>query len=175
MVVIGKEFVVAKIAQLLGDYVQWNPEQGGRTSTAQGAFMMRNSEGDHKVIMPDVAYTVRNTQRNLSYNQLWKYPKEEPFTPKFVVEIDTLVGHGSQLKHLDEKMRNIFFPSGVQLGWLIDPTPANKIMIQYMRNEDGTVEVSEDRSWRNLDGGNVVPGFVIRSVQLDMVLSQVKV
>ena len=58
------------------------------------------------------------------------------------------------------------------LSWLIDPE--NKIMIVYKKNTvTGDVDVSADITWRNLSGGDILPGFVIESLDLDLVMNQV--
>ena len=166
----GKEKVVFKIGGLLEDWIKWNPQYGGRGTSSQGAFIIGHSRD---VRMPDVAYTPRDTDRNLSHAQQWTY-QGKPFCPSFVVEVDTLTGSGSQLRHLDYKMRNEYFTHGVELGWLIDPE--HRIMIEYKktnaRTRRGGVYASDDHSWRNLSGQNVLPGFTVEAVQLDMVLNQ---
>ncbi|EGZ17070.1 hypothetical protein PHYSODRAFT_438125, partial [Phytophthora sojae] len=96
------------------------------------------------------------------------------FVPLFccVVEIDTLAGPHSRLEALDDKMRREYFPRGVQLGWLIDSM--NKIMYEYERDaqgNDGLVRRVDDKTWRDLDGGTVLPGFQLQAAFLDMGLS----
>ncbi|KAK1946510.1 hypothetical protein P3T76_002063 [Phytophthora citrophthora] len=170
MVVYGKEKVAAKITRLLDDWATWSGE-GGRVTTAQGAFVLEQRARKPTVRMPDVAYTPRDEDRNLAREQVWTY-RGDPFTPSFVVEIDNLSGEGSQRSALNRKMRNEYFQHGVQLGWLIDPRPDYHKMYEYYLDEHGQVQCSDNTAWRDLDGRNVVPGFRIRSVVLDMVLSQ---
>ena len=71
-------------------------------------------------------------------------------------------------------MRNEYFIHGVQLGWLIDPE--HQIMIEYKktnaRTRHGGVYATDDHSWRDLSGGETLPGFRVKSIQLDMVISQ---
>jgi hypothetical protein len=85
-----------------------------------------------------------------------------------------LTGRHSQLSHLDHKMRNEYFPHGVELGWLIDPE--HQIMIEYKKIRTRTRRVgvtrSVDESWRDLSGGDVLPGFRVRARVLDLVLNQ---
>jgi hypothetical protein len=115
----------------------------------------------------------RKIDKTLALKQRWIY-QEEPFVPIFVVETNTLTGPKSELQHLDYKMREEYFKHGVKLGWLIDAK--NKIMIEYSRTNDptriGEVDVSEDHSWRDLNGAEVLPGFLIKSVELDMQLDK---
>jgi hypothetical protein len=47
-------------------------------------------------------------------------------------------------------------------------------MIVYKLNEAGDVVVSTDTSWRDLSGEDILPGFSVSSVELDMVLNQVR-
>ncbi|KAJ3308122.1 hypothetical protein HDV04_001734 [Boothiomyces sp. JEL0838] len=167
MVTYGKEKVAGQIAGLLYEWIKWNSEIGGRMTTSQGAFILGTMRD---VRMPDVAYTPRNVDRNLNQQQQWTY-QGEPFSPTFVVEIDTLTGSASQRGNLDIKMKRDYFPNGIMLGWLIDPE--HKIMIVYKKNADtGEADVSEDTSWRNLYGDEALPGFVLESLDLDLVLNQ---
>jgi Uma2 family endonuclease len=144
--------LVSKIVALLDRWIDWNPRIGGRATCSQGAFNIGEN-----VRMPDVAYTPRDTDRNLFQDQIWTY-HGEPFAPTFVVEVDTLSGQHSQLDALDYKMRHEYFQHGIELGWLIDPE--NKIMYVY-KLRGGNVMRVRDRSWRNLSGENVLPGFVL--------------
>jgi Uma2 family endonuclease len=170
MVTYGKENVAAEITAILRNWAKWNPQYGGRVTSSQGAFIIGHSRD---VRIPDVAYTPRDIDRNLTHAQQWTY-QGDPFCPSFVVEVDTLTGPGSQLRHLDHKMRNEYFTHGVQLGWLIDPE--HQIMIEYhktnARTRRGGVYASDDHSWRDLSGRETLPGFTVEAVQLDMVLNQ---
>ncbi|KAL7683142.1 hypothetical protein Plhal304r1_c043g0122471 [Plasmopara halstedii] len=47
---------------------------------------------------------------------------------------------------------------GVQLGWLIDPHPDFKRMYEYCLDENRNVQCFDNTKWRNLDGGDVLPG-----------------
>ena len=165
MFVYGNEIVVAKITAKLGLWTTCSGE-GGRVTTSAGAFIFGTD-----VRMPDVAYTPRNTHRNLSSESTWTY-RGEPFVPTFVVEIDKLSGQGSQRSALDRKMRDDYFQHGVQLGWLIDPRPDFQRMYEYYRDGNGGVQCSDNIAWRDLHGGNVLPGFTLLGDDLDMVLNQ---
>lgn len=170
MVVYGNEKVAAKITRVLDVWTTWS-RQGGRVTTSQGAFVLDRRTAKPTIRLPDVAYTPRQVDRNLVENQVWTY-RGDPFVPSFVVEIDKLKGRNSQRKALDRKMRDEYFPNGVQLGWLIDPRPQHRIMYEYKLNADGQVYREHVRKWRNLDGGNVLPGFLLNKIDLDMVLNQ---
>jgi Uma2 family endonuclease len=170
MVKYGNEKVVFEIAGQLKKWIDYNPKFGGRGTTSQGAFVYNQGDNGAEVLMPDVAYTPREVDRRLNDKQIWSY-KGEPFSPTFVVEIDVLEGSKSQFKQLDLKMKHFYFKKmNVKLGWLIDPE--KKVMIVYNRDDSGEVRVSEDRSWRTLDGKDILPGFVVEAADLDAVLAQ---
>lgn len=103
MFVFGKEVIVGKIYELLGNWVDWNPEYGGSGTISQGAFIIGPNRD---VRMPDVAYIPRDIFRNLTQQQQWTY-RGEPFAPSFVVQVDTLTGPQSQLDALDYKMKHL--------------------------------------------------------------------
>ncbi|KAG2524929.1 hypothetical protein JM18_005128 [Phytophthora kernoviae] len=165
MVTYGHAKVAAKIAALLGNWAKWSGK-GGRAATSQGTFVFGTD-----VRIPDISYTSCSTHRGLSTGSTWTY-RGEPYAPTFVVEIDELSGQGSQRSALDRKMRNEYFQHGVQLGWLIDPRPDCHNMYEYYLDENGEVQCAANTAWRDLDGGDVLPGFTLVSIDLDMVLSQ---
>ncbi|KAE9019690.1 hypothetical protein PR003_g13264 [Phytophthora rubi] len=165
MVVYGNEKVAAKIGRVLDEWATWSGK-GGRVTTSQGAFIFGID-----VRMPDVAYTPRDTDRDLSTESTWTY-RGDPFVPTFVVEIDKLSGRGSQRSALDRKMRNEYFQHGVQLGWLIDPRPDFQRMYEYYLDDNGDVQCSDNIEWRDLEGGDVLPGFTLVRTDLEMVLNQ---
>ncbi|KAJ3251789.1 hypothetical protein HK103_002066, partial [Boothiomyces macroporosus] len=148
MVVYGREIVVGKIAGLLDKWITWNSEIGGRMTPSQGAFILGTRRD---VRMPDVGYTPISTHRNLNEQQKWTY-QGISFSPTFVVEIDTLTGSGSQRSELHRKMIVDYFP--------------------HKNAVTGDVDVSADDSWRNLSGDDILPGFVVESLDLDLVLNQ---
>ncbi|EEY60091.1 uncharacterized protein PITG_12395 [Phytophthora infestans T30-4] len=94
----------------LDEWATWSGE-GGRVTTSQGAFILEQRPGKPNVRMPDVAYTPRDDDRNLTREQMWTY-RGDPYVPTFVVEIDELSGRGSKLSALDGKMRNDYFQHG---------------------------------------------------------------
>ncbi|KAG1708647.1 hypothetical protein DVH05_022276 [Phytophthora capsici] len=165
MVNYGNEKVAAKISRVLDLWATCSG-QGGHAIISRGAFVFGTD-----VRMPDIAYMPRDTDRGLSPESTWTY-HGEPFVPTFVVEIDKLYGRGSQRKNLDRKMRDEYFQHGVQLGWLIDPRPKVQLMYEYYLDDNGDVQCSDTNAWRDLDGGDVLPGFKIRAPTLEMVLNQ---
>lgn len=170
MVVYGNEKVAAKIARVLDEWATWSGE-GGRVTTSQGAFILEHRPGEPNVRMPDVAYTPRHNDRNLTRDQRWTY-RGDPYVPTFVVEIDKLSGRGSQRSALDRKMRNDYFQHGVRSGWLINPRPKFQRMYEYYLDHNEDVQCSDNTAWRDLDGGDVLSGFTLVSTDLEMVLSQ---
>ncbi|EEY60085.1 uncharacterized protein PITG_12378 [Phytophthora infestans T30-4] len=170
MVVYGNMKVATKIARVLDEWATWSGK-GGRVTTSQGAFILEQRLGKPNVRMPDVAYTPRYDDRNLTREQMWTY-RGDPYVPTFVVEIYELSGLGSKLSALDGKMRNDYFQHGVQLGWLIDPRPDLQRMYEYYFDDNGDVQCSDNSAWRDLDGGDVLPGFKMRAPVLEMVLNQ---
>ncbi|CAK4639315.1 unnamed protein product [Aphanomyces euteiches] len=170
MTVYGCAIVAAKIAELVGDWAKWSTHSG-RVITGQGAFILEQTTGTRKVRMPDVAYAPRACQRNVLAQHVWACGSG-PFAPTFVVEIDKLAGEGSRRQALDVKMRNDYFQHGVQLAWLIDPRPQHRIMYVYSIDAEGRVHCDGHSTWRDLDGGDVLPGFYLHKTDLDMVLNQ---
>jgi hypothetical protein len=72
-----------------------------------------------KIKAPDVAFTFKNTYRNLTEQQLWSF-KGEAFTPIFVVEvgdIGTDITNSTFIK-ADNRFKHEYFEDGtsVQLG-----------------------------------------------------------
>ena len=83
----------------------------------------------------------------------------------------------SKLNALTSRFKDTYFPSGVQLGWLIDPI--NKTIYTFMRESDGVVRrrshqwYGDDGNARILKGGKVLPGIVLELKKIDYLLSQV--
>ncbi|GMF11962.1 unnamed protein product [Phytophthora lilii] len=161
----GNQKVAAEIAGELGNWASRSGKRGA-VSTSAGAFISGTD-----VRTPDIAYAPRHTDRNLSSEATWTY-RGEPYTPTFVVEIDRLSGQDSRFLALDRKMRTQFFQHGVELGWLIDPHPDSQLMYEYYLNANEEMQSSDNSSWRDLDGRDVLSGFCLPSVALDMVLNQ---
>jgi hypothetical protein len=147
--------------------------KGGRVTTSQGAYLYKKRTDTEKAkfLMPDVGYTTREVSRSLTEEQGWTY-KGDPFPIEFVVEIDTLQGSESNLRELERKNTIYFAEMGVKLAWLIDPK--NKIMRVYTKDADPAgYSCSEDLSWRDLDGGSILPGFKVSTFSLDAVMNAV--
>ncbi|CAI5724713.1 hypothetical protein KXD40_003421 [Peronospora effusa] len=164
MFLYGNSIVTTKIGCILGNWATWSGD-GGRV-TMQGEFISGTD-----VRLPAIAYTPRDTHKGPLNGSTWTY-HGEPYAPTFVVEIDKLSGQGSQRSTLDRKMRNEYFQHGVRLGWLIDPRPGHQHMYEYYLDETGGVQCSDNTAWRDLSGGNVLPGFTLMSTVLEMVLNQ---
>ncbi|KAG1698588.1 hypothetical protein DVH05_014455 [Phytophthora capsici] len=163
-VVDGTCEVAPRIGSLVDQWASWTDKRG-TVALSSGAFVM-NHLLEFSVRWPDVTYTPRKDDRKLAMNQVWIY-RGEPFVPTFVVEIEKLSGEGSRLSFLDNKMRNEYFQHGV---WLIDPRPDCHKMYEYYLDEHGQVQCSDDTTWRNLDGRDVLPGFTLLCVELEMAL-----
>ena len=148
--------------------------KGGRVTGSQRAYIYQKKTDTEKAkfLMPDVGYTKREVFRNETEDQSWTY-QGDPFDVEFIVEIDTLQGRGSNLTELQRKNGIYFSHIGVTLAWLIDPN--NKIMRVYTKNaSDPTGCSSSDAlSWRDLDGGTVLPGFSLECTDLDAVMNPV--
>ena len=122
--------------------------------------------------MPDGAYIAPHVWQNLTEEQARTY-RGEPFSPELVVEVDKLQG---QCTRLDEQLRKakVYLHTGtVKMVWLIDPV--NKIMLECTkgRSRGKIVNVSEAREWRDLSGGDTLPGFVLKCSLLDDAMSKV--
>ncbi|KAG2767777.1 hypothetical protein JG687_00012388 [Phytophthora cactorum] len=158
-----------KLAALVGNWMDWSGI--GKRSTillSRGAYIFDERTGKPTTVRtPDVTYISRRASRNPKDLELWQYG-QEPYAPSFLVEIDYLSGEESQFVALDQKMQNQYFRHGVQLGWLIDPRPGFRKMLEYKRDEAGRVYRVDNDEWRDLDGGDVLPGFCINKTDLEL-------
>ncbi|KAG3108522.1 hypothetical protein PI124_g11962 [Phytophthora idaei] len=158
-----------KLAALVGNWMDWSGI--GKRSTillSRGAYIFDERTGKPTTVRtPDVTYIPRRASRNPKDLELWQYG-QEPYAPSFLVEIDYLSGEESQFVALDQKMQNQYFRHGVQLGWLIDPRPGFRKMLEYKRDEAGRLYRVDNDEWRDLDGGDVLPGFCINKTDLEM-------
>ena len=151
----------------------WNRNTGqyGVPTTSSGGF----NSGDGEIKAPDVAFTPGDVYSALDEQQLSTF-QGAPFSPTFAVEVDDL-STTSKLNTLTSKFKDTYFPSGVQLGWLIDPV--NKTIYTFMRGSDGVVRrrshrwYDDDGNARILMGGEVLPGFTLKLKKIDYLLSQV--
>ncbi|ETI48316.1 hypothetical protein F441_07628 [Phytophthora nicotianae CJ01A1] len=160
-----------EIAVLLGRWMDWSgTRKRGTILLSKGGYIFdERTKRPTTVRSPDVTYTPRHATRNSGDLELWQRG-QEPYAPLFVVEIDYLSGEDSQFIALDQKMRNQFFSHGVQLGWLIDPRPGSRKMFEYKLDEAGKMHRVDNEEWRDLDGGDVLPGFRVDKTDLEMVL-----
>jgi Uma2 family endonuclease len=166
MVTIGKAITLTEIAFRLG---YWNRYKrlNGRVTTGNGVFHFDDGNAKQSCTMPDVAYST-NLHQQLS-KSLWTY-KEEPFSPLFVCEVDTLADAHPRLGETDAKMKIYFEQGVVRLAWAIDPE--NKIMYVYHNDAVGMPPIrSQDSTWRDLDGGDILPGFVLYKKLLNRAIS----
>lgn len=156
-----------EIAVQLRLWARHSGHGGGVVSTlgqARGCFL-----DDSMVRMPDVAYMVQGAEEDQLTNTQRTWTHEgHPFVPSFVVEVDTLAGPGSRLEAYDQKMRNEYFPHGVLLAWLVDPY--KRLMYEYKVSSGEVVRVV-NTEWRDLEGGDVVPGFQLCADSLDLALT----
>ena len=162
----------AAVGEIFGQLRDWNINTGqkGIPTTSQGGF---NFAGAIKA--PDVAFTPWNVYAALDEQQRRTFLGAH-FCPTFTVEVDDL-STTSKLNALTRKFKDTYFPSGVQLGWLIDPF--NKTIYTFMRGSDGVVRrrshrwYDDDGNARILTGGEVLPGFTLKLKKIDYLLSQV--
>jgi Uma2 family endonuclease len=165
---IEKEAAVGEIFRQLAN---WNirTRQNGVPTSSQGGFNFRR-----EIRAPDVAFTTKAVYRALDEEQRRSF-QGDLFSPTFAVEVEDLVATG-KLSELTAKFKDIYFPAGLQLGWLVDPI--NKVIYVFKRDKDGTVR-RRKHAWYNagtpaiLDGQDVLPGFELKLWMIDEVLSQV--
>jgi Uma2 family endonuclease len=169
---IQKEIAVGAIHGLLD---RWNiqAKQNGACTTSQGGFNL-STTGGKMIRAPDVAFTPREVYRSLTEQQLLTF-RGEAFCPTFAVEVED-VSQGTKLSYLSNKFKDVYFPAGVQLGWLVDPI--NKKFYVF-KKERGRV-VRREKGWYDgnnnatvVDGGDVLPGFQLDLWDVDEAMSQV--
>jgi len=161
----GKELAVEEIARQLGN---WNIQtrQNGGVTTSQGGFNI-STTGGRTIRAPDIAFTPRGTHDSLDAEQLRTF-QGQPFHPTFVVEVED-VSAGPKLEKLTDKFKTEYFPAGVQLGWLLDPE--NKNIYVFKKNARGVAR-RQNIGWRDVAGGDVLPGFVLKVWKIDQAISQ---
>jgi Uma2 family endonuclease len=102
---------------------------------------------------PDSAWVSRQRWERLSKKQRTKFP---PLAPDFVVEIRST---SDPLGDLKAKMAE-YIENGVRLGWLVDPT-ARKVWVYRLESEPQELDAPDE-----LDGGDVLPGFILKLTPL---------
>ncbi|RUS24255.1 hypothetical protein BC938DRAFT_473880, partial [Jimgerdemannia flammicorona] len=85
-----------------------------------------------------------------------------------VVEVEDLSAD-SKFTELKDKFKNDYFPAGIQLGWLVDPVNRN---IYILKKDTNGVVRCLNKGWRDVDGGDVLPGFVLKVWKIDQAISQ---
>ena len=166
MVTYEKSVANTKVGAKLDFFCENRPDIGGRVMVAGGANVL----ADRSVIMPGVCWVDRQTHRGLTEGQLTSY--KEPLSPTFAMEIDFIISSpraSSKRRWLEEKTHRYFNLSACRLLWLVDPVA--HVMIVYRRTANG-YEKDEDETWRDLDGEDVLPGFVLKSQWLEQTVNQ---
>ncbi|KAF9347880.1 hypothetical protein BGX26_000671 [Mortierella sp. AD094] len=105
---IYKEVVVAEIARQIGAW-NINSRQNGVITSSQGGFNI-SITGGRQMRAPDVAFTTRETYRQLSMQQLNTF-QGPAFSPVFVVEVEDLT-ENAKLTSLTSKFKEEYFPAG---------------------------------------------------------------
>ncbi len=122
----------------------WAKQDGrGTTFDSSTGFRLPNSA----VRSPDASWVKKSRLEILTEEQRKKFL---PLCPDFVLELRSPT---DGLKTLHDKMQE-YMASGAQLGWLIDPD--SKRAYIYRPEE---VEALENP--QTLDGGPVLPGFIL--------------
>jgi Uma2 family endonuclease len=167
---LGKEIAVLEIGRQLSN---WNlfSAQPGAVSSSQGGFLI----GPGMIKAPDVAFTPSGICSTLTQNQQFSF-RGAPFCPIFVVELDDLTIE-RKLVDLTAKIEDSYFPSGVQLAWLVDPV--NKIFYVFKRTKAGVIRRCLHPWYKNdqpavIKGGNVLPGFELQLSKIDKVYTVVR-
>lgn len=165
------EAVATKIAIQLWNWNRYTVKNG-RVTTGHACFQFANGLDQRKIrLMPDAAFVSADVFQSLTEAQMCTYTGE-PFSPLFVLEVDTLTEGSTRLAEVEREMEIYFEKGQVRLAWAIDPK--NKLMYTYSNEEVGAPAVrSSDSTWRDLDGGDILPGFVVRKKELDRAISGV--
>ena len=162
-----KEVAAGEIFRQLAN---WNIQtrQNGATTMSQGGFDF--AEG---IRAPDVAFTPSEVYRGLDENQFHTF-QGDLFSPTFGVEIENV----SKLNELTDKFKTMYFPAGVELGWLVDPV--NQEIYVFTRDRDDVVR-RRNHDWYDDDdnptvvhGRDVLPGFKLQLWKIDKAISQVR-
>ena len=126
---IKKEAAVGEIFRQLAN---WNirTHQNGVPTSSQGGF---NFCG--QIRAPDVAFTSKEVYRALNDKQRRSF-QGKLFSPTFAVEVEDLDATG-KLSELTDTFKDMYFPAGLKLGWLVDPI--NKVVYVFKRDKDDTV------------------------------------
>ena len=166
---LGKEIAVSEICRQLSTWNRFSA-QPGAVSSSQGGFLI----GPGMIKAPDVAFTPSAMCSTLTQNQQFSF-RGAPFCPIFVVEVDDLTIE-RKLVDLTVKIKDSYFPSGVQLAWLVDPV--NKIFYDFKRTKAGVIRRCLHLWYKNnqsavIRSGNVLPGFELELSEIDNVYTVV--
>ncbi|CAB5309408.1 unnamed protein product [Rhizophagus irregularis] len=159
--VISMEAVACEIARQLANWNVWT-RQNGIVTSSQGGYDF-NVGGSVTIRAPDVAFLTRNVYNDLTQEQRDSF-QGDPFSPIFAVEVSDLSDR-SVFQNLDDKIKYEYFApeSSVKRVWLVDPK--NKQIHLYRRGMNRYLW-----EWRNIDGGEVLPDFVLDVSEIDEII-----
>jgi Uma2 family endonuclease len=131
-------------ADLISDLVYWNRRtQLGKVFSSSTCFKLPN-KADRS---PDAAWVMREKWNQLSPEQQKRFP---PICPDFAIELGS---ESDALEPLQQKMQE-YIDNGMCLGWLINPQDRQ---VEIYRASQSKQVLQNPRQ---LDGENVLPGFV---------------
>jgi Uma2 family endonuclease len=131
-------------ADLISDLVYWNRRtQLGKVFSSSTCFKLPN-QADRS---PDAAWVMREKWNQLTPEQQKKFP---PLCPDFAIELRS---ESDALEPLQQKMQE-YIDNGMCLGWLINPQDRQ---VEIYRASQSKQVLQNPRQ---LDGENVLPGFV---------------
>ncbi len=135
----------SKEADLIADLVYWNRQkQLGKVFSSSTCFKLPNGSDRS----PDAAWIAKENWERLTTEQQQKFP---PICPDFVIELRS---PSDALVPLQQKMQE-YLDNGLRLGWLINPQ--DRQVEIYTANQPKQIFNSPQQ----IDGDNVLPGFVI--------------
>ncbi|CAB4378691.1 unnamed protein product [Rhizophagus irregularis] len=163
--VISMEAVACEIARQLANWNVWT-RQNGIVTSSQGGYDF-NVGGSVTIRAPDVAFLTRNVYNDLTQEQRDSF-QGDPFSPIFAVEVSDLSDR-SVFQNLDDKIKYEYFApeSSVKRVWLVDPK--NKQIHLYRRGMNRYLW-----EWRNIDGGEVLPDFVLDVSEIDEIIEDLE-
>lgn len=136
-----------RIGRLVGNYV--DEHRLGDVTSAEGGFVLFADR--ETLLAPDVAFVRQD-----------RIPPEEEqnrfarLAPDLAVEV---LSPSDQLGNAMTKV-GLYLQAGVRMVWLVDPA---KRSILVFGGDDTTLTLGEDDT---LDGGEILPGFVMRVADL---------
>ncbi|CAB4446885.1 unnamed protein product [Rhizophagus irregularis] len=159
--VISMEAVACEIARQLANWNVWT-RQNGIVTSSQGGYDF-NVGGLVTIRAPDVAFLTRDVYDDLTQEQRDSF-QGDPFSLIFAVEVSDLSDR-SVFQNLDDKIKYEYFApeSSVKRVWLVDPK--NKQIHLYRRGMN-----RYPWGWRNIDGGEVLPDFILDVSEIDEII-----